>query len=143
MPVRALHTPGHAPGHLCFLEGRLGSLLAGDMISTLSTIVIDPPEGDMDAYLASLERLTALEPKMLFAGHGPPILEAVAKLRELIDHRLWREEKVVAAWRSGLRDAQAMLPEVYDDAPRQAWPLAQRQIEAHLTRLRRAGTIGK
>jgi len=142
MPVRALHTPGHAAGHLCFLEGRLGSLLAGDMVSALSTIVIDPPEGDMDAYLASLERLAALEPRMLFAGHGPPIPDAVAKLRELIDHRLWREEKVIAAWRSGIHDAEAMLPEVYDDAPRQAWPLAQRQIEAHLVRLRRAGTLG-
>lgn len=141
VPVRVLHTPGHARGHLCFHEERLGSLLAGDMVSAVSTIVVDPPEGDMDAYLASLERLAELAPTMLFPGHGPAILDAVGKLRQFVEHRLWREEKVLAAWRAGLREPDAMLPEVYDDAPRQAWPLAARQILAHLRRLEKAGTI--
>ena len=72
---------------------------------------------------------------------APAILDARGKLREFIEHRLWREEKVLAAWRAGLREPEAMLPEVYDDAPRQAWPLAERQILAHLRRLGRAGTI--
>jgi glyoxylase-like metal-dependent hydrolase (beta-lactamase superfamily II)/8-oxo-dGTP pyrophosphatase MutT (NUDIX family) len=143
--VQVLHTPGHASGHLCFLEERLGSLLAGDMVSAVSTIVVDPPEGDMDAYLHSLERLIEVEAEveagMLFPGHGPAILDAKGKLREFVDHRLWREGKVLAAWRAGLRSPEEMLPEVYDDAPRQAWPLAARQILAHLRRLHRAGTI--
>ncbi len=141
MTVRVLHTPGHARGHLCFFEEGLGSLLAGDMVSAVSTIVIDPPEGDMDAYLASLERLARLAPRTLFPGHGPPVTDPVGKLRELIDHRLWREEKVLEAWRAGTRAPREMLPAVYDDAPRQAWPLAERQIEAHLRRLARAGAI--
>jgi len=141
MTVRVVHTPGHAPGHLCFLEERLGSLLAGDMVSAVSTIVIDPPGGDMDDYLASLQRLRDLAPRMLFPGHGPAILDAAGKLEEFIDHRAWREEKVLAAWQAGQRDPEAMLPEVYDDAPRQAWPLAKRQIVAHLLRLRGAGRI--
>ncbi|MGD2113744.1 MAG: MBL fold metallo-hydrolase [Acidobacteriota bacterium] len=139
--VRTLHTPGHASGHLCFLEERLGSLLAGDTVSAVSTIVVDPPEGDMDAYIRSLERLIEEEPKMLFPGHGPAILAVESTLRELIDHRLWRERKILDAWRAGLRNPDEMLPEVYDDAPRQAWPLAARQILAHLRRLQRAGTI--
>jgi endoribonuclease LACTB2 len=141
--LRALHTPGHAPGHLCFYEEALGSLLAGDMLSAVSTIVIDPPDGDMDRYLASLERLAGLDPRAIFPGHGPAILEGAAKLRELHSHRLWREAKVLDAWNAGVRRPADMLPTVYDDAPRQVWPLAERQIEAHLQRLARAGTIDR
>lgn len=140
-PVRVVHTPGHAPGHLCFLDETWGSLVAGDMAAGIGTIVIDPPQGDMDAYLASLDRLIALAPKTLFPAHGPTLRDAAGKLRELRDHRLWREERVLAAWRDGLRDPAAMLPRVYDDAPREAWPLAERQVLAHLERLRRAGKV--
>lgn len=141
--LRALHTPGHAPGHLCFYEEELGSLLAGDMLSAVSTIVIDPPDGDMDRYLASLERLAELDPRAIFPGHGPAILGGAGKLRELHSHRLWREAKVLEAWNAGTRRPADMLPTVYDDAPRQVWPLAERQIEAHLQRLARAGTIDR
>ena len=140
-PVRAIHTPGHARGHLCFYDENGGSLIAGDMVAGFGTIVIDPPEGDMDDYLASLDKLAALAPRTLFPAHGPPATDAVAKLRELIDHRRWREERVLAAWRSGLRTPEEMLPTVYDDAPEKAWPLAERQIVAHLDRLRRAGRL--
>ncbi len=139
--LRVLHTPGHARGHLCFYEEGLGSLLAGDMVSAISTIVIDPPEGDMDAYLASLERLARLAPRTLFPGHGPPLADAVGKLRALVEHRSWRERRVLEAWRTGMREPREMLPAVYDDAPREAWPLAERQIEAHLRRLARSGAI--
>ncbi len=141
MTLRVLHTPGHAPGHLCFIQEGLGSVLAGDLLSAVSTIVIDPPEGDMDAYLASLQRLRAAGPRTLFPGHGPAVVRADEALRDLIDHRRWREQRVLEAWRSGLRRPAEMLPTVYDDAPREAWPLAERQILAHLRRLARAGTI--
>lgn len=143
LTLRVLHTPGHARGHLCFYEERLGSLLAGDMVSAVSTIVVDPPEGDMDDYLGSLERLAALAPRTLFPGHGPAIVDPVDKLRELIEHRHWREARVLEAWRAGVREPGAMLPTVYDDAPRAAWPLAERQIEAHLRRLARTGAIDR
>ncbi|HSL81202.1 MAG TPA: MBL fold metallo-hydrolase [Thermoanaerobaculia bacterium] len=142
MTLRALHTPGHAPGHLAFVEeGGLGSALAGDLLSAVSTIVIDPPEGDMDAYLASLERLRAAGARTLFPGHGPAIVRPEAALRELVEHRLRREARVLEAWRSGVRRPAEMLPTVYDDAPREAWPLAERQILAHLRRLAQAGAI--
>lgn len=141
MEVRVLHTPGHARGHLCFFDEQGGSLLAGDLVAGISTIVIDPPEGDMGDYLASLERLIRLQPRTLFPGHGPAIKNATAKLREYVEHRLWREKKVLAAWDHGLRRPEEMLPTVYDDAPKAAWPLAVRQIEAHLARLRQIGRI--
>jgi len=140
-PVRVFHTPGHARGHLCFYDERRGSLLAGDLIAGLGTIVIDPPEGDMDEYLRSLERMIELAPKTLFPAHGPVVLESVAKLTEYRDHRLWREERIVEAWREGLRTPRAMVARVYEDVPAEVHPVAERQIEAHLVRLRRLGRI--
>jgi ribonuclease/clavin/mitogillin len=141
MVVQVIHTPGHARGHLCFLELGQRSLLAGDMAAGLGTIVVDPPEGDMDDYLASLAKLIAIAPRTLFPGHGPAVKNAVPKLQEYIDHRLWREQRILAAWRAGHREPQAMLATVYDDVPREAHALAARQILAHLTRLRRAGQL--
>ncbi|MFY9820289.1 MAG: MBL fold metallo-hydrolase [Thermoanaerobaculia bacterium] len=140
--VQVIHTPGHARGHLCFLEEEQGSLLCGDMVSGVSMIVVDPPEGDMDDYLGSLARLAALRPETLFPGHGPAIKNAGAKLREYVKHRVWREERILEAWNAGQHDPAAMLPTVYDDVPPEAWPLAQRQILAHLDRLRKQGRIG-
>jgi glyoxylase-like metal-dependent hydrolase (beta-lactamase superfamily II)/8-oxo-dGTP pyrophosphatase MutT (NUDIX family) len=147
MTVRVLHTPGHARGHLCFHDETGRSLVAGDLLSAVSTIVVDPPEGDMDQYLASLERLAELceesapDPVTLFPGHGPPILDGAAALRELIEHRRWREEKILQAWRAGHHEPSELRPLVYDDVPEPAWPLAERQIVAHLERLERAGRL--
>lgn len=141
-PVLVLHTPGHARGHLCFLEESQRSLLCGDMVSGVSMIVVDPPEGDMDDYLGSLERLASLRPGTLFPGHGPAIKNGVEKLREYIDHRLWREGRILEAWSAGRQQPAEMLPTVYDDVPQQAWPIAQRQILAHLDRLRKQGRLG-
>lgn len=140
-PVRVCHTPGHARGHLCFYDETYGSLLAGDLVAGLGTIVIDPPEGDMDDYLASLERMAELDPKTLFPSHGPVVLEPAKKLLEYRDHRLWREERIVEAWKAGKKSARDMVGQVYSDVPAQVHPVAERQIEAHLIRLRRRGTI--
>jgi endoribonuclease LACTB2 len=140
-PVLVIHTPGHARGHLCLLEETQRSLLCGDLVSGVSMIVVDPPEGDMDDYLGSLGKLAAFRPRTLFPGHGPVIKNAAAKLREYIDHRLWRENRIFDAWTAGLRQPAEMLPLVYEDVPRPAWPLAERQILAHLERLRRLGRI--
>ncbi len=141
MTLRVVHTPGHARGHLCFFDEADGALVAGDLVAGLGTIVVDPPEGDMDDYLASLAKARALSPTTLLPAHGPAIRRGAAKLQEYMDHRLWREERVLAAWRAGTRSPRAMLPTVYDDAPPEAWPLAERQILAHLERLQRAGRL--
>jgi glyoxylase-like metal-dependent hydrolase (beta-lactamase superfamily II) len=130
-------TPGHARGHLVFLDTAERTLIAGDLVSSVSTIVIDPPEGDMDDYLASLERVRALEPRLLLPAHGPAVLDGAAKLAEFAAHRRMREAKVLAAWRAGLRTPDSMIDVVYDDTPDAARPLAARQITAHLERLLR------
>ncbi len=139
--IQVFHTPGHATGHLCFRLDESNSLLAGDMVSSISTIVVDPPEGNMDDYLASLSRLARLGATTLFPGHGPPILDGEAKLEEFIEHRLWREDRILEAWKEGLHHPEAIRPRVYDEVPEPAWPLAERQIQAHLDRLERAGKL--
>lgn len=140
-PLRALHTPGHAPGHLVFLDETHGSLIAGDLVSGSSMIVIDPPLGNMDLYLDSLSATLQRRPRTLFPGHGPTILDAAGKLQGYIDHRLWREERILSAWRSGAREPGEMLATVYDDVPEIAHPLCERQILAHLERLRSLGRL--
>ena len=139
--LRVLHTPGHARGHLCFHAPAEGALLCGDLVSGLGTVVIDPPEGDMEEYLASLARARATGARFLLPGHGPAIFAAAARLDAVREHRLEREKRVLAAWQAGLRDPAAMLAQVYEDTPDAARPLAERQIVAHLERLRARGVL--
>ncbi len=116
-------------------------LIAGDMVAGLGTIVIDPPEGDMEDYLRSLERLRKLEPTVLFPAHGPVLVDGATHLQAYLRHRRWREGRVLRAWREGARQPAEMLPSVYPDLAPEARPLAERQIVAHLERLRRAGEL--
>jgi glyoxylase-like metal-dependent hydrolase (beta-lactamase superfamily II) len=139
-PVRIVHTPGHARGHLAFLDETFGSLLGGDLTAGFGTIVIDPPEGNLDDYLASLRKVKAIGARTLFPSHGPPTVAVNEKLDEYIEHRLWREQKVRDCWQQGLREEE-LLEAVYDDTPPIAWPLARRQLRAHLERLNRLGEI--
>lgn len=135
--LRVLHTPGHARGHLCFELMGEDVVIAGDLVAGLGTVVIDPPEGDLDQYLASLERLRKLSPAVLLPGHGPAIRDGKGKAEEYIDHRRWREARILEAWRNGARTPREILPLAYDDVPAVAHPLAERQILAHLESLRR------
>ncbi len=134
--VRAIHTPGHAPGHLCFLEETTGHLVAGDMVAGIGTILVEPKDGDMAAYLASLERMKTLQPAALLPAHGPVIRDAVAKLNAYIAHRLWREERVLAALspRDG-KGLEELVTEVYEDVPAAVHVLAMCSLEAHLIKL--------
>jgi glyoxylase-like metal-dependent hydrolase (beta-lactamase superfamily II)/8-oxo-dGTP pyrophosphatase MutT (NUDIX family) len=134
-------TPGHAPGHLCFLEHDHGSLLVGDLVSALSTIVIDPPRNRMADYLDSLRRMADLEPRTLFPAHGPVVAPGEAALRHVVSHREERERRVLEAWQAGRRTPASILPLAYDDIPAMLHPLAERQIEAHLIHLEERGKI--
>jgi len=139
-PLVSVFTPGHAPGHLCFHHPESGALIAGDMVAGLGTILIDPSEGDMSAYLASLERMRALAPSSLLPAHGPVIADADGKLRAYIAHRLMREGKVADALAAtpGARPAD-LVPRAYDDTPRPLWGLAERSLVAHLVKLEADG----
>jgi glyoxylase-like metal-dependent hydrolase (beta-lactamase superfamily II)/8-oxo-dGTP pyrophosphatase MutT (NUDIX family) len=135
---RALHTPGHARGHLAFLDEATGALFAGDMVSTLSTIVVDPPEGDMTEYLRSLERLRAAGPRTLFPAHGSPTQGAPEKLEAYLAHRKEREAQVLEALvPPGTLDE--VTARAYQDTPAFMLPVAARSCLASLEKLTREG----
>ena len=138
---RVIHSPGHARGHLCFYEETRRVLIGGDMIAGASTIVIDPPDGNMQDFLSSLERLAALDADVLLPGHGTMIAEPSRLLEKTRQHRLMREDRIFEAWQSGKREPEAIVEAVYEDAAPEARPIAARQVAAHLERLREIGRI--
>lgn len=134
--LTAIFTPGHAPGHLCFHHGASGAVVAGDMVAGTGTILVDPDEGSMTAYLASLERLRAFTPAALLPAHGPPILDADAKLVEYREHRLMRERRVVDALAgTGPATPRELVSYVYADVSPALYGLAERSLLAHLIKL--------
>jgi glyoxylase-like metal-dependent hydrolase (beta-lactamase superfamily II)/8-oxo-dGTP pyrophosphatase MutT (NUDIX family) len=138
--LRALHTPGHTRGHLSFLHPRTRSLFTGDHIPGGSgTVIIDPPEGDMAEYVASLERLLSEPVETLFPGHGAPQGAAMRRIRWLIAHRLEREAKVLAALDAEPRPLSDLVPRAYADTPKELWPYAERSLLAHLLKLEGEG----
>jgi glyoxylase-like metal-dependent hydrolase (beta-lactamase superfamily II)/8-oxo-dGTP pyrophosphatase MutT (NUDIX family) len=134
--LRAIHTPGHASNHLCYLLEESRMLFTGDHVMQGSTVVINPPDGDMRAYFESLERLLAEDLAILAPGHGYLIGAPRKELRRLIAHRLAREKKVLASLAS-LRTAslEELLPLVYDDVPVRIHGVAVRSLTAHLDKL--------
>jgi glyoxylase-like metal-dependent hydrolase (beta-lactamase superfamily II)/8-oxo-dGTP pyrophosphatase MutT (NUDIX family) len=139
--LRALHTPGHAPGHLAFLVLGRGELIAGDLASSLSTILIDPSGGEMGAYLDSLARVAALDCHTLLPGHGAPL--PARAIPELIAHRREREAKVLAATAAHGPALAAIARAAYDDLPDVPQALIERQTLAHLFELERSGKVGR
>lgn len=142
---RVLHTPGHAPGHVCLFEARSGTAVVGDMVASEGTILIEPRDGDMIAYLAQLERLAGLGAEVALPAHGAPIDRPEKLFRHYIGHRLAREAKVVGALEGARAEAPggqglgALVPVVYADTPPFLWPLAAMSLEAHLIKLEREG----
>jgi glyoxylase-like metal-dependent hydrolase (beta-lactamase superfamily II)/8-oxo-dGTP pyrophosphatase MutT (NUDIX family) len=137
-----MHTPGHARGHLCLYEKRTGTLLSGDNIVGLGSVLIDPPEGNMRDYLRSLERMSALENlSVIFGGHGPAIANPYRKLDEYISHRLNREQKILDAVRAGASTPAAIVAQVYTDVNPKAHAMAERAVLAHLEKLELDGSV--
>ena len=133
--LRAVFTPGHAVGHLCFRDEATAAMIAGDMVAGIGTILIDPSGGHMATYLASLERMIEVGTGALLPAHGPVIADGPAKLREYIAHRLMRERRVRDALGSTPRSAAELCAVAYADTPSFLWPLAERSLLAHLVKL--------
>jgi ribonuclease/clavin/mitogillin len=140
--VTAMFTPGHAPGHLCYREETTGITASGDMVASVGTIIIDPSEGDMSLYLASLTRLKESKPSFLIPSHGLTIGDPAAKIDEYIKHRLAREAKVLQALQAKPNaKPQDLLETAYDDTPVALYPLAVRSLMAHLQKLVNDGVV--
>lgn len=136
--LKALHTPGHASNHLCFLLEQERMLFSGDHIMEGSTVVIAPPDGDMGAYLRSLDRLTSLRPRLrsIAPGHGHLIEDPAAKIEEYVTHRLAREAQVLEALRrAGTTEIMPMVKELYADVPEELHIMASYSVWAHLKKL--------
>jgi glyoxylase-like metal-dependent hydrolase (beta-lactamase superfamily II) len=139
--LRVIHTPGHARGHVCVFEQKSGSLITGDLMAGLGTVVIDPPEGHMATYLDSLKRMLELPVSALFPAHGPVMANAKGKIREYLAHRADRENKILAAWQRGYHEPSDIVKEVYTDVLPAMYGLAQRSVLAHLEKLKEEGRI--
>jgi recombination protein RecT len=145
--LQAIHTPGHAANHVCLVLVEDGLLLSGDHVLNGSTTVVDPPDGDMTAYIESLDRLIEAcrghGIEFILPAHGHVLGFAEQAISHLKAHRLQREAKVVAAMQrrpEGTMDDWVEL--AYDDVPPRMWPLAKRSLLAHVQRIEALGLAG-
>ena len=142
LQLQAMHTPGHARGHLCFHDEQRGVLITGDNIVGFGSVLIDPADGNMRDYLNSLERMRALPNlSVLFGGHGPAVAAPYRKIDEYISHRLEREQNILDAVRQGITDPKDIVAHVYTDVNPKAHAMAERAVLAHLDKLREDGLI--
>jgi glyoxylase-like metal-dependent hydrolase (beta-lactamase superfamily II) len=140
----AMHTPGHASNHICYLLPEERTLFTGDHIMQGSTVVIAPPDGDMAAYLASLRKLQEIRPRLrtIAPGHGHLIENPAAVIEGYIQHRLAREQQVLAELRSrGSATIPELVAAIYTDVPDELHPVAQLSVWAHLRKLADDGVV--
>ena len=134
--LEAIHTPGHASNHFCFLIKNLNCLITGDHIMDGSTVVIGPPDGSMQDYLNSLKHLLSLEIDFLAPGHGNFMYEPQKIIQSIIRHRLSRENKVIRRLeKHGECSLNELVLQVYDDVSDELHPIAKYSLEAHLVKL--------
>jgi glyoxylase-like metal-dependent hydrolase (beta-lactamase superfamily II) len=141
--LRVLATPGHSRSHLAFFEETSRTLIAGDTVSTMGTVVIAPPDGHMKSYLATLERLRRLGIHALIPGHGAPNRGAARLLDALIEHRRMRESRIIRALAEGPLAEEALRDAVYSDTPAADPALAAKTLRAHLEKLEEEGRVSR
>jgi glyoxylase-like metal-dependent hydrolase (beta-lactamase superfamily II) len=143
--LQVLFTPGHARGHICLWHAPTRAMVVGDMVAGVGSIVIAEPDGDVAAYLQSLERLRAMAPAELVPAHGPIIEDGVAKLTQYIEHRLAREAAVLKAIVSRPDGAtlSEIVDEVYVGTPLLLLPMAAMAASTHVSKLVREGRVVK
>jgi len=142
--ISALHTPGHASNHLCYLMENERILFSGDHIMNGSTVVIAPPDGDMAAYMQALARLELIKPPVIsiVPGHGDVIEDPAAKVTEYITHRRAREEAVFAVVAGSRRTTvEDIVKAVYVDVRPELHPIARFSVWAHLRKMAAEGRV--
>ncbi|MEE9218740.1 MAG: MBL fold metallo-hydrolase [Acidobacteriota bacterium] len=135
----ACHTPGHAADHLCYLLEQEQAIFSGDLIVGEGTVMVAPPDGDMELYLRSLRRLLALAPRRIYPGHHGVLEDPPGQLAALLAHRQERTDKVLRALRPSPRSLEALLQEVYDDVQSELHLFARGSLEATLQMLEKQG----
>lgn len=139
--LEAVHTPGHASDHLCLRVRDSGVVLTGDHVLGRGTTVVAWPDGDMSAYLASLERLARLHATALYPGHGPVLDDPAGTVAAYLAHRRERERQVLDALSAGDETPAAIVARVYADVDTALHPAAERSVRAHLDKLVAEGRV--
>lgn len=139
--LEVLHTPGHASDHLCFFLEEERVLFTGDTVLSGSTTVINPPDGDMAAYLQSLERLRKRRLSRLCPGHGDVLDDPKAILSEYVDHRMERENQILEILSAGPSKITDLVSKIYVDVPEALHDMAGRSVLAHLQKLKAEGRV--
>lgn len=137
----AIFTPGHASDHFCFLLKDDGSLLSGDLILGQGTVVVSPPDGDMDDYLASLRSLSPYGIQRIFPGHFDRVDDPAAKIEEYLQHRLDREHQILDEIAEGALTIPAIVERVYRGLNERLTRAAAASVQAHLISLERRGVV--
>jgi glyoxylase-like metal-dependent hydrolase (beta-lactamase superfamily II)/8-oxo-dGTP pyrophosphatase MutT (NUDIX family) len=138
--LKTLHAPGHASGLLAFYDEEFGFLLSGDNVVGYGSVVIAPPEGNLNDYLTSLERMKDLPNlRFLCGSHGAAVFDAKSKIESYIAHRLERERQILQAIENGAKTAREIVERVYTDISPALYELAEKSVEAHLEKLREEG----
>lgn len=137
----ALHTPGHAPDHLCFELADQGVLFSGDHVMAWNTTVIAPPEGNMANYMASLERLLERDSDMYLPGHGAHIETPQRAVKAYLLHRQWREQAVLRAVRGGVGNIREIVRLIYPDLSDDLVTAASLSVQAHVEHLMEKGEL--
>jgi glyoxylase-like metal-dependent hydrolase (beta-lactamase superfamily II) len=133
--MSVLHTPGHASGHLTFFDPFFGLLYVGDMISTVTSVVITPPDGDLPTYLRSLTLLRQLPARMLLPAHGNVSAQPTQAIDVAIEHRAKRERQLVEALTEGPTTIDDLTQRMYRGTPEALMRFARAQVLAGLLKL--------
>jgi glyoxylase-like metal-dependent hydrolase (beta-lactamase superfamily II) len=143
--LKALFTPGHASDHFSFVQEEDRAVFTGDLVLGRGSTMITYPDGDMAAYLNSLDRLLALQPAILFPGHWDPVEDPMPKLEQYRSHRLDRERQVLLALKQGPADATELTRRVYaaEVTGDELLRAAEMTLQAHLAKLIAEGTVRK
>lgn len=141
--LTAVHTPGHAPDHLCFAHEESGTLFSGDHVMAWNTSVVAPPEGSMADYIASLEKLLVRgeNDKVYLPGHGGRIEDPRRMVKAYLLHRRWREQAILKAVIDGATSIRAIVPAVYPDIAPRLIPAATLTVLAHVELLAAKGLL--
>ncbi len=137
--LTAVATPGHTSNHLCFAWGDV--LFTGDHVMGWSTTVVVPPDGDMAAYMASLEKLRQREDRIYFPAHGPAVRKPKQYVRHLIGHRMQRERQILRLISERPRDIPEIVARAYPGLDKRLTPAAGGSVHAHLLDLQRRGMV--
>lgn len=139
--LQAIHTPGHTSNHLCFYMPQNKALFSGDHVMGWSSTLIAPPDGHMGQYKTSLRQLFDLDLEVIWPSHGAPITHPKAFVQDLLDHRIAREEQILALLSTGPMWIEDIVADIYADKPSFIRPAATLSILAHLQHMVEVGTV--